>query len=234
MGVLWHDGVAERVERLALEARVDVDVAIVGAGYTGLWTAYSLLCADPTLRVMVIDADRVGNAAGLHACALARRFDGLDARHVPRERFAKGSYFTLAGRPPFARLVYPAPVDAWLGVHVTVDLGGQVRFGPDLEWLDVDAPESIDYAVDPGRAEAFEAAIRRYWPGLPAGALRPDYSGVRPKIHGPGEAAPDFRIDGPAQHGRDGLVNLFGIESPGLTSALAIGEQVAAMVKDGG
>ena len=181
-----------------------------------------------------IEADRVVNAAGLHACALARRFDGLDARHVPRERFAKGSYFTLAGRPPFARLVYPAPVDAWLGVHVTVDLGGQVRFGPDLEWLDVDAPESIDYAVDPGRAEAFEAAIRRYWPGLPAGALRPDYSGVRPKIHGPGEAAPDFRIDGPAQHGRDGLVNLFGIESPGLTSALAIGEQIAALAEAGG
>ncbi len=175
-----------------------------------------------------IEADLVVNAAGLHACALARRFDGLDASHVPRERYAKGNYFTLAGRPPFSRLVYPAPVDAWLGVHVTVDLGGQVRFGPDLEWLDVETPEAIDYAVDSRRAEAFEDAIRRYWPGLPAGALRPDYSGVRPKIHGPGEAAPDFRIDCTARHGVAGLVNLFGIESPGLTSALAIGEDIVA------
>ncbi|MDO8419528.1 MAG: NAD(P)/FAD-dependent oxidoreductase [Rubrivivax sp.] len=175
-----------------------------------------------------IEADLVVNAAALHACALARRFDGLDARHVPCERYAKGSYFTLAGRAPFSRLVYPAPVDAWLGVHVTIDLAGQVRFGPDLEWLDVATPEAIDYAVDPRRAAAFEDAIRRYWPGLPAGALRPDYSGVRPRIHGPGEVAPDFRIDGPLRHGVAGLVNLFGIESPGLTSALAIGEWVAA------
>jgi len=180
-----------------------------------------------------IEADLVVNAAGLHACALARRFGGLDAGHVPRERYAKGSYFTLPGRPPFSRLVYPAPVDAWLGVHVTIDLGGQVRFGPDLEWLDVDTPEAIDYAVDPRRAEAFEDAIRRYWPGLPSGALRPDYSGVRPKIHGPGEAAPDFRIDGPARHGVAGLVNLFGIESPGLTSALAIGEGLVAWAGPG-
>ena len=178
-----------------------------------------------------IEADLVVNAAGLHACALARQFDGLNPSHVPREAFAKGSYFTLAGRPPFSRLVYPAPVDAWLGVHVTVDLGGQVRFGPDLEWLPVDTPEAIDYAVDPRRAEALEAAIRRYWPGLPAGALRPDYSGVRPKIHGPGEPAPDFRIDGADRHGLAGLVNLFGIESPGLTSALAIGEHIVALAQ---
>jgi L-2-hydroxyglutarate oxidase LhgO len=174
-----------------------------------------------------IDADRVVNAAGLHACALARRFAGLPAQHVPRAHYAKGSYFTLAGRPPFSRLVYPAPVDAWLGVHVTLDLGGQMRFGPDLEWLDVATPEAIDYAVDPARAASFEAAIRRYWPALPDGALQPGYSGVRPRIHGPGEAAPDFRIDGPADHGVPGLVNLFGIESPGLTSALAIAECVA-------
>ena len=179
-----------------------------------------------------IEADLLVNAAGLHACALARRFRGLDARHVPREHFAKGSYFTLAGRSPFSRLVYPAPVDAWLGVHVTLDLGGQARFGPDLEWLDVDAPQAIDYAVDASRAPMFEAAIRRYWPALPAGSLRPDYSGVRPRIHGPGEAAPDFRIDGPSRHGVAGLVNLFGIESPGLTSALAIGEFVATLARD--
>ena len=118
-------------------------------------------------------------------------------------------------------------MDAWLGVHLTLDLGGQARFGPDLEWLDVDAPEAIDYAVDARRADAFEQAVRRYWPGLPAGALRPDYSGVRPRIHGPGETAPDFRIDGAARHGWPGLVNLFGIESPGLTAALALGEHVA-------
>ncbi len=177
-----------------------------------------------------IATDVLVNAAGLHACALARRFDGLDPRHVPRAFFAKGCYFALAGRVPFSHLVYPAPVDAWLGVHLTLDLGGQARFGPDLEWLGVDAPEAIDYAVDPRRAGAFEQAIRRYWPGLPPDGLRPDYSGVRPRIHGPGEPAPDFRIDGAARHGWAGLVNLFGIESPGLTSALAIGEHVVEHV----
>jgi L-2-hydroxyglutarate oxidase LhgO len=176
-----------------------------------------------------IEAGLVVNAAGLSACELAARFSGLAPQHVPRPRFAKGSYFTLAGRSPFRHLIYPAPVDAWLGVHVTLDLGGQARFGPDFEWLDVAAPQAIDYAVDAARAAPFEAAIRRYWPGLPDGALQPGYSGVRPKIHGPGEAAPDFRIDGPARHGVRGLVNLFGIESPGLTSALAIAEHVAAI-----
>jgi L-2-hydroxyglutarate oxidase LhgO len=174
-----------------------------------------------------IEARYVVNAAGLHACGLARRFEGLGAAaSVPAPRFAKGSYFTLAGRPPFRHLIYPAPVDAWLGVHVTLDLGGQVKFGPDLEWLDVETPEAIDYTVDPARARPFEAAIRRYWPGLPDGALQPGYSGVRPKIHGPGEPAPDFRIDGPAQHGGAGLVNLLGVESPGLTSSMAIAEEV--------
>ncbi|MBA4176679.1 MAG: FAD-dependent oxidoreductase [Leptothrix sp. (in: Bacteria)] len=180
-----------------------------------------------------IAARHVVNAAGLQACALARRFDGLAPAWVPRPQFAKGSYFTLAGRPPFRHLIYPAPVDAWLGVHVTLDLAGQVRFGPDLEWLDAETPEHIDYTVDPARALPFEAAIRRYWPDLPAGALQPGYSGVRPKIHGPHEPAPDFRIDGPAQHGVGGLVNLFGIESPGLTASMAIGEHVAALLAAG-
>jgi L-2-hydroxyglutarate oxidase LhgO len=170
------------------------------------------------------------NAAALHACALARRFEGLDARHVPQPRYAKGSYFALSGRAPFTRLIYPAPADAWLGVHLTLDLGGQARFGPDLQWLDVQRPEQIDYAVDARRAQGFYAEVRRYWPGLPDGALQPAYSGVRPKIHGPDEPAPDFRIDGVAVHGVAGLVNLFGIESPGLTSSLAIGEHVAAML----
>ncbi len=173
----------------------------------------------------------VVNAAALHACALARRFEGLDARHVPQPFYAKGSYFMLSGRAPFSRLIYPAPADAWLGVHLTLDLGGQARFGPDLQWLDVSCPEQIDYAVDPARAQGFYAEVRRYWPGLPDGALQPGYSGVRPKIHGPQQPAPDFRIDGPAAHGVAGLVNLFGIESPGLTSCLAIAEEVVARLQ---
>jgi L-2-hydroxyglutarate oxidase LhgO len=171
------------------------------------------------------------NSASLHACALARRFQGLDARFVPREYFAKGSYYALPGRAPFSRLIYPAPDDSWLGVHLTLDLGGQARFGPDFEWLDIGSPEEIDYAVDPARANAFYSEVRRYWPELPDGVLQPSYSGVRPKIYGPGERAPDFRIDGPRLHGVAGLVNLFGIESPGLTSALAIADHVVAVLQ---
>jgi len=177
-----------------------------------------------------IACDILVNSASLHACALARRFEGLDPGTVPHEHFAKGNYYSLAGKAPFSRLIYPAPADAWLGVHLTLDLGGQAKFGPDLEWLDVSSPEQIDFAVDPRRADGFYAEVRRYWPALPDGALQPSYSGVRPKIYGPGEKAPDFRIDGPALHGVRGLVNLFGIESPGLTSALAIGEHVAALL----
>jgi L-2-hydroxyglutarate oxidase LhgO len=170
------------------------------------------------------------NSASLHACALARRFEGLASTAIPREHFAKGNYYSLAGKAPFTRLIYPAPADAWLGVHLTLDLGGQAKFGPDLEWLATRDPDAIDYAVDPRRADGFYAEVRRYWPALPDGALQPSYSGVRPKIYGPGESAPDFRIDGPALHGVRGLVNLFGIESPGLTSALAIGEHVLALI----
>jgi L-2-hydroxyglutarate oxidase LhgO len=187
--------------------------------------------------VRLADGSEVGarivvNSASLHAPALARRFAGLDAAFVPREHFAKGNYYALAGRAPFSRLIYPAPADAWLGVHLTLDLGGQAKFGPDLEWLTVERADDIDFAVDPRRADGFHAEVRRYWPGLPDGALQPSYSGVRPKIHGPGEKAPDFRIDGPALHGVPGLVNLFGIESPGLTSALAIGEEIVAMLRE--
>src|SRR4051812_8950749 len=170
--------------------------------------------------------DILVNAASLHACGLARRFEGLDARFVPREWFAKGNYYALAGRSPFTHLIYPAPADAWLGVHLTLDLGGQAKFGPDLQWLDTRDADELDYAVDPKRADSFYAEVRRYWPALPDGALQPGYSGIRPKIHGPGELAPDFRIDGPALHGVPGLINLFGIESPGLTSCLAIAEHV--------
>lgn len=176
-------------------------------------------------------AREVVNAAGLHACAVARSIRGLDPAQVPQAHYAKGSYFALAGRAPFRHLIYPAPQDAWLGVHLTLDLGGQARFGPDHEWLDLSDPQAIDYRVEPERATAFYAEIRRYWPALPDESLRPDYSGVRPKIHGPGEPAPDFRIDGPARHGVPGLVNLFGIESPGLTSALAIGDYVEQLLR---
>lgn len=169
-------------------------------------------------------ADLLVNAAGLWACHVARAIAGPAPARWPAPRYAKGSYFALSGRAPADCLVYPAPQDAWLGVHLTLDLAGQARFGPDLEWLDVRTPEAIDYTVDPGRAHTFYAAIRRYWPGLPDGALQSAYSGVRPKIHGPDEPAPDFRLEGPAEHGWAGLVHLLGFESPGLSSALAIGE----------
>ncbi len=209
---------------LALQSKV----VAVQAGVSPGTTMVVRLDADGSS--FEIEAGVVVNSAGLHACDLARRFEGLEPDYVPQPRYAKGSYFTLPGKAPFRHLVYPAPVDAWLGVHVTLDLGGQLKFGPDLEWLDVATPEDIDYTVDPARAAPFEAAIRRYWPALPAGALQPGYSGVRPKIHGPESPAPDFRIDGPAVHGIQGLVNLFGIESPGLTSSLAIAEHVLALL----
>ena len=175
-------------------------------------------------------AQTIINAASLHACALARRMQGLDAQHIPREYFAKGSYFALAGASPFSRLIYPAPQDAWLGIHATLDLGGQCKFGPDLEWLSDTDPDALDYTVSPQRAEAFYAAIRSYYPALADGALQPSYSGVRPKIYGPGQAAPDFMIQTAATHGVAGLVNLFGIESPGLTASMAIAQRVLELV----
>ena len=171
-------------------------------------------------------ARSVVNAAGLHAPALARRCTGLDARCVPTPYFAKGNYFTIAGHAPFRHLVYPTPQADGLGVHLTLDLGGQAKFGPDVQW--VDNPD--DLAVDPARGDAFYAEVRKYWPGLPDGALQPGYAGMRPKIHAPGEAARDFCIQGPADHGVPGLVNLFGIESPGLTACLAIGSWVAKLL----
>ncbi|TAK47671.1 MAG: NAD(P)/FAD-dependent oxidoreductase [Xanthobacteraceae bacterium] len=169
------------------------------------------------------------NAAGLHAPALARAIAGLDERHVPQPYFAKGNYFACTARAPFSRLIYPVPVPGGLGVHLTLDLGGQAKFGPDVEWLNAASADDLDYAVDPGRAAQFYPAIRRYWPGLPDGALAPAYAGVRPKIVPPAVATQDFRIDGPDVHGLEGLVNLFGIESPGLTASLAIARHVAAL-----
>ncbi len=184
--------------------------------------AIDLRAADGTC----LSARTVVNAAGVGAPALAARFAGLDARHVPQAYFAKGNYFTLAGRAPFARLIYPVPEAAGLGVHLTLDLGGQARFGPDVQW--VDRPD--DLHVQPERGDAFYAEIRKYWPALPDGALQPAYAGMRPKISGPDEPARDFCIQGPQDHGVRGLVNLFGIESPGLTSALAIGEWVVSLL----
>ena len=172
-------------------------------------------------------ARQVVNSAGLNAPALARLFDGLPADKVPQDHLAKGCYFTLSGRAPFSHLVYPAPgLSGHLGVHLTLDLGGQARFGPSFKWVD-----AVDYSVDAADALGFEAEVRRYWPGLPAHALQPAYAGLRPKISGPGQPAADFRIDGPAWHGVPGLVNLFGIESPGLTSSLAIAEVVVASLR---
>ena len=167
------------------------------------------------------------NAAGLHAPDLAACIEGLDARHVPRAHYARGHYFTLSGRPRFQRLIYPVPQPGGLGVHLTLDLQGQARFGPDVQWVD-----AIDYTVDPRRADAFYAEVRRYWPALPDGALQPGYAGIRPKLAGPEAPNLDFRIDGPAQHGVPGLVNLLGIESPGLTASLAIGEAVVEALHD--
>jgi L-2-hydroxyglutarate oxidase LhgO len=161
------------------------------------------------------------NCAGLFAPALAAAIEGFPLQHVPRSWLAKGSYYTLSGPAPFSRLVYPVPEPGGLGVHLTLDLAGQARFGPDVEWVD-----QIDYRVDPRRAERFYGAIRSYWPRLPDGALHPAYAGIRPKIAGPNEPARDFVIAGPREHGVPGVVQLFGIESPGLTASLAIADEV--------
>ena len=169
-----------------------------------------------------ITTDLLVNAAGLHAQRLAGAVEGFPVDHVPAATYAKGNYFAAPGRTPFERLIYPVPEDGGLGVHLTFDLGGQMRFGPDVEWID-----GIDYGVDPDRAAGFYAEIRRYWPGLPDDSLTPAYSGIRSKLSGPGQPAADFRIDGPQVHGVDAMVNLFGIESPGLTASLAIADHVA-------
>ncbi len=164
------------------------------------------------------------NSTGIDAPQIARSIQGFPAAHVPQAYLAKGNYFTLAGRSPFRHLVYPVPEPGGLGVHLTLDLAGRARFGPDVQWVDV-----CEYSVDPQRSEKFYAAIRTYWPGLTEGALQPAYAGIRPKISPPHAAAADFRIDGPETHGVAGVVNLFGIESPGLTASLAIAGYVAGL-----
>lgn len=186
------------------------------------------LSVDADGEPLVLDCRELVNSAGLGAVALARRIEGLAPEALPIQRLAKGSYFTLKGRCPFSRLVYPVPNEAGLGVHLTLDLAGQGRFGPDVEWI-----EAEDYQVDPARGVRFEEEVRRYWPELPAGALQAAYAGIRPKIAGPDEPSRDFDISGPEEHGLPGLVNLFGIESPGLTSSLAIAELVRGRLEVG-
>jgi len=175
-----------------------------------------------------IRAQAVVNCAGLAAQSVARSIDGFPGDKVPPSYYCKGNYFALSGRTPFSHLIYPVPEAAGLGVHLTLDLAGQARFGPDVEWV-----ERLDYDVDPRRAEVFYDAIRRYWPALADGALTPAYAGIRPKVQAPGEPARDFVIEGPRDHGVRGLVNLFGIESPGLTAAMAIADHVTDLLIDG-
>lgn len=208
---------------IALNAPVQRVVQLSGGGFrveVGGAGAATLTCRA------------LANCAGLYAQRVAAGIEGLDARHIPKLWLAKGNYLACVGRPAFSRLIYPAPVDGGLGVHVTLDLAGRIRLGPDVEWLGSDDPDAVDYTVDPARAGAFYPAVRRYWPALPDGALTPDYAGCRPKLSGPGESPADFRIDGPLRHGVAGLVNLFGIESPGLTSSLAIAEEVRRLLAD--
>ena len=202
----------------------------------------SIAAGGDGLHLAVGDADGtrlaarcVVNAAGLWAPALAARTLGLAPEHRPTARYAKGNYCALVGRAPFSHLVYPVPEAAGLGVHLTLDLAGQARFGPDVEWIDPVSPDAIDYRVDEARLAAFEASIRRYWPGLPALALAPAYSGVRPKlapVDGGAGAGQDFVMQGPAEHGIDGLLNLYGIESPGLTASLALADEALRRLAD--
>ena len=204
-------------------------------GLVALNSAVALVeYTQSTIKIIATDgtelqAKTVINAAGLNAVPLARLCTGLDPARLPQAYFCKGNYFTLSGRSPFDHLIYPVPQAAGLGVHLTVDLGGQAKFGPDVEWVE----SKDDLIVNPARGDAFYAEVRKYWPALKDGALIPGYAGIRPKINAPHEPAADFMIQGPADHGVPGLVNLFGIESPGLTSALAIGDHVVNLLEVG-
>jgi L-2-hydroxyglutarate oxidase LhgO len=177
--------------------------------------------ADP----MTLCSTLLINAAGLFAPEIAGKLEGLDPNLVPKGYFAKGNYYTLVGARPFKHLVYPVPEEGGLGVHVTIDLGGQVKFGPDVEWID-----ELNYDVDPRRADAFYDAVRSYYPALKDGAIEPGYAGIRPKLSGKGQPAADFVLQGPADHGIPGLVNMLGIESPGLTASMALAERVLEQV----
>ncbi|MBZ9738088.1 MULTISPECIES: NAD(P)/FAD-dependent oxidoreductase [unclassified Mesorhizobium] len=180
---------------------------------------------DASGETFALAAGAFINATGLDAQALAGRIEGFPSDFVPRQWLARGNYFVLPGRSPFSRLIYPVPVEGGLGVHLTLDLAGNARFGPDVEWID-----GVDYTVDPGRSAVFYEAIRRYWPDLANHALQPAYAGIRPKLSGPGQPAADFLVQGPADHGAGRIVNLFGIESPGLTASLAIADHVVELL----
>ncbi|HEY4039052.1 MAG TPA: NAD(P)/FAD-dependent oxidoreductase [Burkholderiaceae bacterium] len=182
---------------------------------TGDGEGYHILC------------DVLVNAAGLSAQHVAGTIEEYPHDRIPALRMARGNYFSLSQRAPFARLIYPLPTDGGIGIHLTLDMGGIAKFGPDVEWID-----EVDFNVDPARAQVFYENIRAFWPQLPDGTLQPAYAGIRPKLSGPGEPARDFLIDGPGEHGLPGLIQLFGFESPGLTSALAIGERVAKLALD--
>ncbi len=171
------------------------------------------------------------NCAGMSAPTVAKNIEGLAENQIPKAYFAKGNYFSLSGKSPFTHLIYPVPEPGGLGVHLTLDMGGQAKFGPDVEWLDIDVEEQIDYTVDPQRGEGFYEAVRKYWPGLKDGSLQPDYSGVRAKIVPPNAPAGDFCFNGPQDHGLEGLYNLYGFESPGLTSSLAIARYLEGQIK---
>ena len=214
---------------LALQGDIEHSGGVIAFGapverlaWTGSHWQVEVGGSDPT----ELAVDAVINAAGLAAQAVAARTEGYPRDRIPRLVLAKGNYFGCTGRPAFTRLIYPAPVDGGLGTHVTLDLAGRMRFGPDVEWIGPESDQE-NYEVDPRRADSFYASIRRYWPGLPDGSLVPDYAGIRPKLTGPGEPPADFTLEGPAEHGFPGLVHLFGIESPGLTSALSLADDVA-------
>jgi L-2-hydroxyglutarate oxidase LhgO len=200
----------------AIACRAEVVNARLERGRHRVFARQDGACSEFETRLLV-------NAAGLDAQAVAQTFAGLDRATIPPRYLAKGHYFTLQGPAPFHHLIYPVAGGGGLGIHVTLDLAGGVRFGPDVEWM-----SGIDYSMDESRRDAFAAAIRRYYPDLDAARLQPGYTGIRPKIAGPGEPAADFCIQGPTEHGWPGLVNLFGIESPGLTASLAIADEVAA------
>jgi L-2-hydroxyglutarate oxidase LhgO len=214
------------MQSLMADAEADGASLVCGTAVT------SLRCTQAGIEIAVnqestptVRARTVINSAGLAAERVASSMQGFPPQFIPKLHFAKGSYFALSGASPFSRLVYPAPPPGGhLGIHATIDLSGAARFGPDSEWV-----QSIDYAVDPGRVGLFAEAIRHYWPGLDEARLHPAYAGIRPKVSGPGEAARDFCISGPTEHGIARIVNLFGMESPGLTSSLALGEYIAGM-----
>jgi L-2-hydroxyglutarate oxidase LhgO len=219
------------VHELVMALVADLESRGGSVAYGSTLESIDVTGQSPVLRVrsgpdrMDFACDVLVNSAGLDAVPLLRAIDGYPAALVRTAYYAKGNYFSLRGGRPFRHLVYPMPNEAGLGIHATLDLDGATRFGPNVEW--VDAPE---YAVDERHAAEFYTSIRGYWPGLPDGSLQPGYAGVRPKLVGPQEAAADFVIEGPLDHGRSGLFNLLGIESPGLTSSLAIAEYVASMI----